>query len=202
MNNTTKKYKLLAHSLLLGTVFLAGGCSSNIKDSLGLNKASPDEFSVVTRPPLSVPKDYTLRAPTKDQEFAHPASLEEAKALLLSTSATYQYVPTPPVSEGPLRLSSTDAVFLQQTGVESRTNIRDILYTEVPQPSEQNPGIIKSLFTKEKKADNDPIVDAIKEKQRIQEKKANNVPINGQDTPIIKQEDRGIIDAILKQSDS
>ncbi len=38
-------------------------CSQDVKEDLGLAKVAPDEFSVITRAPLSVPPDYTLRPP-------------------------------------------------------------------------------------------------------------------------------------------
>src|SRR3954463_12091150 len=50
----------------LALAFLAAavaGCSST-KEMLGLTKRSPDEFQVVSRAPLSMPPDYSLRPPT------------------------------------------------------------------------------------------------------------------------------------------
>ena len=48
--------------ILLVPIFILTGCS-NPKEMLGLNKHSPDEFAVIKRAPLSMPKDYTLRPP-------------------------------------------------------------------------------------------------------------------------------------------
>src|SRR5471032_1132090 len=40
-------------------------CSSNtVKDTLGLDRAAPDEFRVVSRPPLYVPPQFSLRPPS------------------------------------------------------------------------------------------------------------------------------------------
>src|SRR3982751_1819152 len=50
----------LALALLAPSV---AGCSST-KEMLGLTKHSPDEFQVVSRAPLSMPPDYSLRPPT------------------------------------------------------------------------------------------------------------------------------------------
>src|ERR1043165_793788 len=50
----------LALALALPAV---AGCSST-KEMLGLTKRSPDEFQVVSRAPLSMPPDYSLRPPT------------------------------------------------------------------------------------------------------------------------------------------
>src|SRR3954471_4751762 len=50
----------LALALLAPAV---AGCSST-KEMLGLTKRSPDEFQVVSRAPLSMPPDFSLRPPT------------------------------------------------------------------------------------------------------------------------------------------
>ena len=41
---------------LISLPLVIGGCS-NIRETLGLSKQSPDEFKVVSRAPLSMPPD-------------------------------------------------------------------------------------------------------------------------------------------------
>ena len=53
--------RVIAAALLLGSVGLAG-CQSTAK-ALGMSKVTPDEFRVVTKAPLVVPPDYSLRPP-------------------------------------------------------------------------------------------------------------------------------------------
>ena len=50
-------FGFLALSLVLGA---CGG----VRDTLGLAKRSPDEFTVVRKAPLSMPPDFNLRPPT------------------------------------------------------------------------------------------------------------------------------------------
>lgn len=60
----------------------ASGCST-IGRSLGAGKNAPDEFRVVTRAPLTLPPDYSLRPPRPGE--ARPQELEpdaEARAAL------------------------------------------------------------------------------------------------------------------------
>src|SRR5215472_10509542 len=50
---------------VLATVGLAttlGGCS-DFRKALGYDKSIPDEFAVVSRAPLAIPPDYSLRPP-------------------------------------------------------------------------------------------------------------------------------------------
>src|ERR1044072_3060180 len=59
----------MRRSVLMLSVALAvtapalAGCE-NTKEMLGLTKRSPDEFQVVSRAPLTMPPDYSLRPPT------------------------------------------------------------------------------------------------------------------------------------------
>src|SRR5258708_32600179 len=52
---------VVAAALLVGAAGLAG-CSSAQK-ALGMSKVTPDEFRVVTKAPLVLPPDYSLRPP-------------------------------------------------------------------------------------------------------------------------------------------
>jgi hypothetical protein len=53
--------RVLTASLLIGAAGLTG-CSSASK-ALGVSKVTPDEFRVVTKAPLTLPPDYSLRPP-------------------------------------------------------------------------------------------------------------------------------------------
>ncbi|KJS38300.1 MAG: hypothetical protein VR70_10355, partial [Rhodospirillaceae bacterium BRH_c57] len=39
------------------------GCGGGVKETLGLNRQAPDEFQVVSRPPLAIPPEFKLRPP-------------------------------------------------------------------------------------------------------------------------------------------
>ena len=58
-----KSGPLLPASLALSALLLLQACET-ISESLGLTRSSPDEFAVVTEPPLTVPPDFQLRPPT------------------------------------------------------------------------------------------------------------------------------------------
>src|SRR5713101_2368908 len=53
--------RVLAAAILIGAAGLAG-CQSTQK-ALGMTKITPDEFRVVTKAPLVLPPDYSLRPP-------------------------------------------------------------------------------------------------------------------------------------------
>ena len=46
---------------------LLSGCGSELSDVLGTNKLPPDEFTILTKPPLIVPPEYNLRPPAEGE---------------------------------------------------------------------------------------------------------------------------------------
>ncbi|HZK99903.1 MAG TPA: DUF3035 domain-containing protein [Caulobacteraceae bacterium] len=57
--------RVLSAALLIGAAGLTG-CQA-ASHALGMNKVTPDEFRVVTKAPLVLPPDYSLRPPTPGQ---------------------------------------------------------------------------------------------------------------------------------------
>ena len=75
----------------LPTLLLCGalvGCGDGFSDNFGFNKSSPDEFNVVTRPPLTLPPDYNLRPPSElNPRPAASTGSELAKLVAFGTGA-------------------------------------------------------------------------------------------------------------------
>src|SRR5580692_2744055 len=55
--------RLLPFIPLLAAPLLLAACSGNVERAFGLQRDAPDEFTVTTRAPLSMPPDFTLRPP-------------------------------------------------------------------------------------------------------------------------------------------
>jgi hypothetical protein len=78
-----------AQVIFIGTALLAMTACSSVKDELGLTKNAPDEFAVVTKAPLVMPPDYSLRPPQPGAPATRdPSPSEQARAALLGTTAT------------------------------------------------------------------------------------------------------------------
>src|SRR5580658_7434297 len=67
--------------LLVGAASLAG-CSSAQK-ALGMSKVTPDEFRVVTKAPLIVPPDFSLRPPAPGEPRPQELQPESAARIAL-----------------------------------------------------------------------------------------------------------------------
>ncbi len=55
-------YRPVLSIALLAAAVALGGCSE-LRQAVGIEKSTPDEFSVRVRAPLSMPRDYGLKAP-------------------------------------------------------------------------------------------------------------------------------------------
>lgn len=71
-------------------IMLAGCTGSDVRNTLGLDRRSPDAFSVVSRPPLTVPKEFLLVQPGSEtpEGVAGTSAKEKARALLLKQSSS------------------------------------------------------------------------------------------------------------------
>jgi hypothetical protein len=55
--------KSLTVAALVAACAATAGCGSGFRQAIGVEKVAPDEFRVVTRAPLTLPPDYSLRPP-------------------------------------------------------------------------------------------------------------------------------------------
>lgn len=156
------KHKIFQALAVVSTLALAacGNGNADVKEKLGLKVAPPDEFSVVTRAPLVVPPDYTLRPPRPGAERPNELSVrEETRKTVFGVSDTA------PAKQG----ESANSDFLNKLGAnQSDPNIRDSINTEVREmDNKERPVADKLLFWKEKDAPGKTI-DPVEEQKRIQ----------------------------------
>ena len=92
--------KMILRCAAAGGVLLLGGCGgSDLSRTFGLTRDAPDEFTVTTRAPLSMPPDFALRPPqpgvARPQEPSGTQAAETtvagAAALAPSTSPTLRW---------------------------------------------------------------------------------------------------------------
>lgn len=193
--------------LALALLATASGCSSNtVKDTLGLYRSAPDEYRVVSRPPLSVPPQFGLKppSPTDMPPGQLPAS-EKAENLVLGNGSVPADTSVKPVSSKAapkakkgVAVSSADSRFLQKVGAgQADPNVRQVLVEENYQKleKEESEGWMDKLnWTKDKK---DPTVDATKEAERIQKNEDAGKPVTEGETPEVKGRDTGLMGKIL-----
>jgi hypothetical protein len=174
----------------LSLATLAACSSGTVKDTLGLNRASPDEFRVMSRPPLSIPPDFTLRPPDATQ--AGPGQLPaSAQAQSLVTGGAAPAKPT-------AKTTSADAEFLKAAGAtQADPNVRHELVEEntVVQQKQEDSNWWDILSTNPPKKDT--VVNAGKEAERIETNSDSGKPVTEGDTPVVKDRDTGVLGRIL-----
>lgn len=113
--------------LLMLTTLAATTSCTQMKHTLGFAQRSPDEYRIVTRPPLSIPPEYVLRPAVTGQGEAatYTADLQSAKARqMLIGDDVNTTTSTTAVSRG-------ENVLLQRSGANNTdSSIRSILEQE------------------------------------------------------------------------
>ena len=166
-----------------------------MRETLGLGKDAPDEFVVVSRPPLSVPPDFELRPPGSGAQAAAPTPESNAQKTLLGTTAAAPVV-TAPSSKKKADTGAT-ATFLNKAGVDQATpDIRQQLGENAakPLPAAEAGSLYEEMIGKEK---TDTVVDAKKETKRLIENKEEGKPVTEGDTPTAAPASKSVWDRLF-----
>lgn len=167
--------------LMLAGVALVSGCQ-NVKNELGVGRNSPDEFLVVKRAPLSLPPDYSLRAPSEGEVPPASEASSQARTALMGSSRADEKIAE----------DSPDSSFLKKTGAaNANPDIRAMINKENGIIALENKTVgEKLIFWKEHNDDQaipSSVVDPKKEAQRIQQNKADGKPVNEGKVPVIEK---------------
>ncbi len=167
---------------------LLTACEGDVKSTLGLDREAPDEFSVVSRPPLSLPPEFTLRPPRPGEAPLTPSADAKARALITGSSAT------PAATEAPQGAAQS---LLKRAGADAAdSNIREKLGVDArTAPDTSNAPTLLDKLNASKK--NEPTVDATKETERLRSNKEAGKPINEGEVPEEKPKSDSLIDTIF-----
>jgi hypothetical protein len=168
--------------LLCGILVLLGGCSDKLTRTFGLTRDAPDEYTVTTRAPLSMPPDYNLRPPRpgapRPQEQSERQQAEEALVPQLALGA-----PQGTTSPG-------QAALLQESGPAAPSDIRRKVDQDARLGANDDSIIDKVLYWRKPSTDKAE-VDARKESQRLRQNSALGQGPDVGETPIIQQRKTG-----------
>ena len=171
------------------TLALTLGACDDAKKMLGLDKRPPDEFTVYSRAPLSLPPNYDLRPPApgeaRPQETA--PTIEAEQALRGRRPGSVQEQPAPEGSSAGVR-----ALLRQTGGLTAQPNIRTLINEEASALIQENERVTDKILFWRKPEPEGTVVNAEKENQRIRENQALGKPVTEGDTPIIERRKRGL----------
>src|ERR1700722_3026369 len=118
MRTNSYNPRLVGPLLLGASLLLLGGCSGDtLSRTFGLSRDAPDEYTVTTRAPLSMPPDYNLRPPRPGA----PRPQEQSERQQAQEALVPQTALDAPASGG---TSAGQAALVQEAGPAAPSNIR------------------------------------------------------------------------------
>ena len=122
---------LLALSLLFA---LAACGDGSLREKVGLERKPMDEFKVLSRPPLTVPPEFSLRPPADDSTAASTSNISnEARTLLIGDA------PKPAEPKASSAPATADGVFLQRAGAANvDDSVRKTIREESGETEDEN----------------------------------------------------------------
>jgi hypothetical protein len=187
------------------SAFSLVGCDS-ARETFGFTKTAPDEFAVVTRPPLVIPPDYGLRPPQPGAQRPQEKEMrDQARETVTGTgrnaSPTGAQLASVAPAAGPnggAARSAGERILLGKAGaLETDPSIRRTVDRESTMLAEADSDFIDRLIFWQKKEEPGSVVDPDGESKRIREAMAQGDAPNKGDTPIIKRRKKGWLEGIF-----
>ncbi len=210
-----------------GLLALTACGNGTVKETLGLSRKPPDEFKVVSRPPLSVPPQFNLRPPSNSAEspIIVPAD-KQAKSIITGTpvkngddnsfdlragSADTAVMPvdSSPI-DSPSGSKSKKSASISDDSSSSESQFMKNIGADRADPKVREELTQQKIAAQEKKEETswwsgftgtsekkETMVDAKAEAKRIQDNKSANKPVTEGNTPEIKDKDHGILGNIF-----
>jgi Protein of unknown function (DUF3035) len=158
--------------LTLMTATSLGGCDGFYR-AIGKEKVIPDEFAVVSRAPLAIPPDYSLRPPRIGaQRPQDEAPVDQARQTVFRAGDDAK-ANLPPAADN---RSPGEAELLKQADAAGATpNIRQLVDTDATSTADMSDGFIDKLAFwhsgDPKLGPTDAVIDPVAEQQRLQDRK-------------------------------
>jgi hypothetical protein len=173
---------------------LAACSSSGLRDTLGYGKTAPDEFSIVTKAPLVMPPDFSLRPPQpgapRPQELQ---PTEGAQAALIGERDAAATTEVAAATQG-------EQILLQQTGAsQADPRIRQVVNAETRSLVEQDKTFVDDVlfWRKPGTPPDERLVNPREETQRIQQNEAEGKEVTDGETPTVTPKKEGWLSGIF-----
>lgn len=173
-----------------------GGCDT-IRKVVGVDKTAPDEFTVISRAPLDLPPDYSLRPPRagalRPQETTPTQQARQTvfRAGEKSDAAITAALAVDGRSRGEVAL-------LKQAGVaDSDPNIRKIVNQENSKLLESDRSFVDRLVFWKPPEEPGVVVDPTKETQRLRENASTGKAVTEGETPTIERKKKALLEGIF-----
>jgi hypothetical protein len=183
MMSRTKRLAMVG--AVAAALLAAGGCS-NLRNTLGLEPKSPDEFNVVRKAPLSLPPDFNQRPPRPGAPRPQELDPRQQAQAALGGSG----VRTASASAA----SSGEAALLRQAGAgRANAGIRNQLTEDEALVTRDRDFIDRIVSFRRERPE---VVNPTQEQRRVQQQAAIGTQ-SGPDAPIIRRKSRTVLGGVF-----
>lgn len=173
--------------ILVLTASLAGCGGEDLSRTFGIVRDAPDEFTVTTRAPLSMPPDFSLQPPIPGAPRPQEQSARDAAQAALSPQSVLQQ---------DTQRTGGEQALLAAAGHAAPTDIRRKVSQDAALDS-GGPSVTDELMFWRKPAQPGIVVDPTKEAQRLRTNAALGQDTQAGDTPIIQPGRKGVLDGLF-----
>ena len=166
---------------------LAGCSGDELSRNIGLTRDVPDEFTVTTRAPLSMPPDFSIRPPTPGATRPQERSASASAEAVLNPQAALA---------GNAAQSAGEKALLGASGPAVGTSIRNDVNKEAAQQFSDRRLTDRLMFWKPT-PEPGIVVDPTRESKRLRENAALGAPADAGDTAIIQRQGGTLLDRIF-----
>ncbi len=179
------------------SLILALSACEGVREQFGLTKQSPDEFRVVSRAPLSLPPDFTLRPP--EPGIARPqegtATQQARKAVFRLEQPKAQPLNEQVKTDG---RSLGELSLLKAAGADKIDHgIRRAIDFETQQLNSESEDFIDALVFWRDKETPGRVVDATAEAKRLRENAALGKAVTAGETPTIERKRKALLEGLF-----
>ncbi len=179
------------------SLILALSACEGVREQLGMTKQSPDEFRVISRAPLSLPPDFTLRPPEpgipRPQEGT--ATQQARKAIFRLEQPKTQPLNEQAKADG---RSLGELSLLKAAGADKiDPGIRRAIDLETQQLNLESEDFIDALVFWREKEIPGRVVDATAETKRLRENAALGKAVTAGKTPTIERKSKALLEGLF-----
>ena len=189
--------RVMSRVIIMAAAVLALTACEGIKKQLGNAKQSPDEFKVVSRAPLTLPPEFTLRPPEPGIPRPQEGTASQQARNALFRLQQPQAGSLEPKVGGDER-SPGELSLLRAAGADnSDPNIRRIVESETQQLNVDNDAFLEALVFWRDPDTPGEIVDAVEESKRLRENSALGKPVTAGETPTIERKKKALLEGLF-----
>ena len=157
----------------VGLATMLGGCT-DFRRAFGMEKAIPDEFAVVSRAPLAIPPDYSLRPPQPGAAPSQEVAAQDRAKEAIFRAGTQQASLPPAASQ---RTPGEGALLDAAGAPKADPDIRQRVADDTALTPENQRGFVDKLLFWRSSGPPDDVIDPVKEADRIKQAQATGTPV-------------------------